>query len=134
MSKRKKVLTVKVTDVRDPLTRVTINKVRDGYTTNYVPATYIDCLTQVVEQDVAEITRKDADYGGSWKKRGGVGAYMMAVRKVDRLEEQLKKVSYDIFAAIEGDTRADGVLDDLRDLRRYLLLIEAEMVARGAVK
>jgi hypothetical protein len=95
---------------------------------------YIDCLQEVANDDVTELRRKDAEYGGSWKKRGGVGAYMMACRKMDRLEEQLKKVSYDIFAAIEGDTRAEGVLDDVRDLRRYLMLIEAEMIARGVVK
>jgi hypothetical protein len=95
---------------------------------------YIDCLQEVANDDVTELRRKDAEYGGSWKKRGGVGAYMMACRKMDRLEEQLKKVSYDIFAAIEGDTRAEGVLDDVRDLRRYLMLIEAEMIARGVLK
>jgi len=41
----------------------------------------------------------------------------------------------DIFAKIAADpTGADGsVLAEVRDLRRYLLLVEAEMIARGVV-
>ncbi len=95
---------------------------------------YIDQLEQVATTDVEELVRKDKTYGGSWQKRGGIGAFMMAARKWDRLEEQMKSVNYDVFAAIESDTGPDGVLDDVRDLRRYLMLIEAEMIARGVVK
>ena len=45
-------------------------------------------------------------------------------------------VSEDIFLKIEDDPSGqDGsVLAEVRDLRRYLLLIEAEMVARGVVE
>lgn len=95
---------------------------------------YIDQLEQVATNDVEELIKKDKAYGGSWQKRGGIGAFMMAARKWDRIEEQMKKVNYDIFTAIQDDARDEGVLDDVRDLRRYLMLIEAEMVARGAVK
>lgn len=38
---------------------------------------------------------------------------------------------YDIFHHLATDTRAEGVIDDVRDLRRYLMLVEAEMRARG---
>ena len=103
--------------------------------------TYIDCLEAVAIQDVAQLKEKDKSYGGSWKKRGGVGAYMMAARKIDRIEVQLSRVpfnaahppQYDIFAHLASDSRPDGILDDIRDLRRYLLLIEAEMMAQGVV-
>ena len=37
---------------------------------------------------------------------------------------QVKKVAYDIFEAHEIDSRAEGILDDIQDLRRYLLLVE----------
>lgn len=94
---------------------------------------YIDKLAAVASRDIETLKQKDAEYGGSWKRRGGIGAYMMAARKIDRLEEQMKKCGYDIFAAIQDDRRDEGVLDDLRDLRRYLLLIEAEMVDTGVV-
>ena len=88
--------------------------------------TYIDFIDDIVSDDTSEIRRKDLEYGGSWLKRGGIGAYMMACRKFDRLEAQLSKTGYDIFAAAENDKRQEGIIDDVRDLRRYLLLIEAE--------
>lgn len=84
-------------------------------------------LHRIATEDVAVLVSKDKEYGGSWKKRGGVGAYMMAARKYDRIEVQAKRHDYDIFAAIAADTRSEGLLDDIRDLRRYLMLIEREM-------
>lgn len=89
---------------------------------------YIDNIQAISETDVKELRRKDAEYGGSWKKRGGVGAFMMLARKWDRLEEQIKKVGWDAFAAAVADGRDEGVIDDIRDLRRYLLLVEGEVV------
>jgi len=89
---------------------------------------YMEAITVT---DIAEVREKDISYGASWKKRGGIGAYMMLARKMDRLEE-LVKPSYDIFKKIEDDmTGKDGtVLAEIRDLRRYLLLVEAEMLWR----
>lgn len=71
------------------------------------------------------IQRKDADYGGSWQKRGGANAYAMLVRKWDRLENAAKKHNGDIFAALHADDRPEGLIDDIRDLRNYLSLVEA---------
>lgn len=94
----------------------------------------------VANADVDLVTAKDLSYGASWKKRGGVGAFMMLARKWDRLEAMLVDHGYDVFAGIESGCEpsdrqgADGtVLAEVRDLRRYLLLVEAEMVARGHV-
>lgn len=95
---------------------------------------YMDFLYRVASGDIEILRDKDAEYGGSWKKRGGVGAYMMAARKFDRIEEQLKKApAYDIFAHAIADQRPEGILDDIADLRRYLLLIEAEIRALKAL-
>lgn len=85
-------------------------------------------LGLLAKTDVACLLKKDAEYGSSWKKRGGVGAFMMLARKIDRLEEQAKKNGWDIFSCIEKDQRPEGILDDIRDLRRYLLLVESEFV------
>lgn len=87
---------------------------------------YLDNLKPLADRDVASIQEKDREYGGSWKKRGGVGAFMMLARKWDRLEKQVEAQGYDVFKAIREDQRSEGVLDDIRDLRRYLLLVEAE--------
>jgi hypothetical protein len=111
---------------------------------------YHNHLEPICVVDVDEVTRKDISYGSSWKKRGGVGAFMMLARKWDRLEEMVKSkiyaedrfstgstgFGYDIFAAIKstGGGGEDGtVLAEVRDLRRYLLLVEAEMMQRGVV-
>src|SRR2546430_5646769 len=37
-----------------------------------------------------------------------------------------------VLEHISADRRAEGVIEDIRDLRRYLMLVEAEMAARGA--
>jgi len=80
---------------------------------------------------VTEIT--DTDYAASWKKRGGVGAFMMLARKWDRLENTVEQAGYDIFQAVAKDSRPEGAIDDIRDLRRYLLLVEAELRLRYGV-
>jgi hypothetical protein len=118
---------------------------------------HLDFIRAVAEEDLRFVDVKDRQYGGSWKRRGGVGAFMMLARKWDRLENELSKDGtsgenaappYDIFARIERDAAferrypdashmangADGtVLAEVRDLRRYCMLVEAELMARGAV-
>ena len=104
---------------------------------------YLNHLEPIVTEDVVGLRKAQNSYGDSWKRRGGVGAFMMLARKWDRLEnhvmvrrsrgtvaESKSADKYDIFAHIELDTRAEGILDDIRDLRRYLILVEAEMRAR----
>jgi hypothetical protein len=97
-----------------------------------VDRSYADHLESIAVADVAMLRKKDAEYGGSWKRRGGVGAFMMLARKWDRLEQAVERKHYDVFAAAEDDKRDEGIIDDLRDLRRYLLLVEAELLARAA--
>jgi hypothetical protein len=81
-------------------------------------------LEAVAKADVDQLVHKEAEYGSSWKKRGGIGAMMMAARKFDRLEQAVQRHNWDVFAAAAADTREEGVLDDIGDLRRYLMLIE----------
>lgn len=110
---------------------------------------HLDHLDDICQEDAIGIKEAEKNYGSSWKLRGGVGAYFSMVRKIDRIENRCKQVPapvhdhtnpgdliqgcpYDIFTHIEADERAEGLIDDIRDLRRYLCLIEAEMRARGA--
>ncbi len=105
-------------------------------------------LKQVASEDVEGLAKAEKQYGSSWKKRGGVGAFMMLARKWDRMETALQPhpddparangsvpeqrvAPWDILEAIRADGRAEGIIDDIRDLRRYLLLVESEAVARG---
>lgn len=105
-----------------------------------ISKTHMDYLQDVVDEDVRHLVMKERTYGGSWKKRGGVGAFMMLARKWDRIEnmvgEKLNGVrQYDIFDGISRNpTGDDGTLiAEIRDLRRYLVLVEAEMMAKHVV-
>tara|TARA_R100000149_G_scaffold37324_2_gene14375 strand:+ start:39 stop:341 length:303 start_codon:yes stop_codon:yes gene_type:complete len=85
-------------------------------------------VNQIAHEDVQKLHEAEKSYGNSWKQRGGVGAFMMLARKWDRIENQTQREKYDIFQTIRIDSREEGVIDDIRDLRRYLLLVEAEML------
>ena len=89
-------------------------------------------IEEVASYDIETLVRAEESYGNSWKKRGGMGAFMMLARKWDRIENQVKKFQYDIFDAIYQDPSPEGILDDIGDLRRYLFLVEAEMRAELA--
>ena len=81
-------------------------------------------MLDIVEQDVEELVEAEKSYGNSWRKRGGIGAFMMLARKWDRIENQVRCTNFDIFSAIRNDTRPEGIIDDIHDLRRYLILVE----------
>lgn len=87
-------------------------------------------LLEVAQRDVEGLQIAEESYGDSWKSRGGVGAFMMLARKWDRLETILQKAphQYDVLKEIvaEQSRGGEGCLDAVRDLRRYLLLVEAE--------
>lgn len=120
---------------------------------------YHQYISAVQAMDLAELLVKDKSYGASWKKRGGVGAFMMFARVWDRLEEIVTKhgawgggdkdaMPYDVFSWVTAENRGwkygdaqslahvgrDGtVLACIRDLRRYLTLAEAEMMQRRSI-
>jgi hypothetical protein len=100
---------------------------------------HMDYIATVSNRDVLNLQLKESTYRGSWKKRGGVGAFMMLARKWDRIENMLNegKFKWDIFTRIESDSDrgSDGtMIAEIRDLRRYLILVEAEMMAQGVVE
>ena len=100
-------------------------------------------MRAILGSEVERLVEKDKGYGRSWMKRGGVGAFMMLARKWDRLEQRLcqlgltpgvagvASIRWDIFAHLLLDKREEGLIDDMRDLRCYLLLVEEEMMERG---
>ena len=94
-------------------------------------------LNGVVSKDVEYVVKKDTQYRSSWKKRGGVGAFFTIVRPWDRLESIAGQSGYDLLGALEKEASSDhleGVDGTLiacvRDIRRYLLLVEAELHER----
>lgn len=97
---------------------------------SYEPTDFKKVL-EIANQDVETLQRKDQSYGSSWRRRGGVGAFMMLARKWDRIEQQASLHGYDIFAAHDYDPGTEGILDDIADLRCYLLLVEEHIVANS---
>lgn len=91
---------------------------------NFVGRLLYQAPLSSVESDIHQLIEKDREYGGSWQRRGGPGAFFAACRKWDRIEEQMKK-HVSLENAFKNDTRAEGILDDFGDLRRYLILWEA---------
>lgn len=91
-------------------------------------------IEEVAMRDVATLIQKERTYGGSWKKRGGVGAFMMLARKMDRIENIAQQHSYDVFSAVAAggmDGEDGSMIAEIRDLRCYLNLVEAEMLTRA---
>lgn len=108
-------------------------------------------LPAICDADVKQLVEKDQQYGASWKSRGGVGAFMMLARKWDRLENMIGEMkhydiepaigprpakgvmvgAYDIFGHVKAQVQQGGgesLLDTIGDLRRYLLLVEGEIL------
>lgn len=94
---------------------------------------YLTFLPAIALADVERLNLAQKSYGDSWKKRGGIGAYMMLARKIDRLERQALDFDWDVFALLRRHPEANGPLDDIRDLRRYLMLVEAEAIRQGLI-
>jgi len=89
-----------------------------------LPDSFYLALVETADDLVAVLKEKGKDYGNSWISRGGVGAWMMLARKIDRIQKQIKQEpQYDIVAHMIKDDRAEGLYDDVRDLAGYLLLL-----------
>jgi hypothetical protein len=85
-----------------------------------------DPFADVAMRDVEELQVKNANYGESWKRRGGVGAFMMLARKWDRIDNILGHTGGGATLQHLINQNPGDVLDDIGDLRRYLLLVEDE--------
>jgi hypothetical protein len=96
-----------------------------------VEGSNFNIIRKLANLDVSKLEQAERSYGDSWRKRGGIGAFMMLARKWDRIENQVTKDGYDIFESIYNDPSDTGILDDIRDLRRYLLLVESFMTSEN---
>lgn len=95
---------------------------------------HLKFIEEIAQEDASGLIKAHRSYGDSWKKRGGIGAYLIMIRKFDRMERAAEKVDYDIVQAVRDDPRTEGVIDDIRDARRYLMLIESWLRELGLVK
>lgn len=93
-----------------------------------------ETFAKVVEGDVDGLIEAAKHYGESWYQREGAGAFFMLARKWDRIEKRMKDEGYkSMIEVLKADRRAEGMIDDLRDLRRYLVLVEAKLIELGVI-
>ncbi len=88
-------------------------------------------LSFITKELVKYVNDKDIQYGSSWRKRGGAGAFMVIARKWDRIEQACETrhpAKYDIFDVFETDGRSETILDDCLDLVGYLLILVEHMI------
>lgn len=80
---------------------------------------------------VGLLIKKNSEYGSSWRRRGGVGAFFTIWRKADRLEAQLKSRGYNIFDVTDDPTSTESLDETLVDFWCYLgLVIESRQRIR----
>jgi hypothetical protein len=84
--------------------------------------TDFDELRKLANRNVDLMIQKDGEYGASWRKRGGAGAFLTMSRKIDRIESMMEKYNNDIFK-LEDARVAESLDDTLLDLSNYCLLI-----------
>lgn len=90
----------------------------------------IEEIARAYEQDYSYLIKRDQEYHASWLKRGGVGAFMTFCRKWDRFAPMVceyNRNALDMLAA-----HPDRI-DDVQDLRRYLLLVESEWMRQNDI-
>ncbi len=79
------------------------------------------------------VNYKDIQYGSSWRKRGGAGAFFTIIRKFDRFETSCSNENFDVFKCFATDNRKESILDDCLDITGYMLLLIEHMVEVGHV-
>lgn len=88
-------------------------------------------IEEIVREDVQGLQDGYKKYGNSWRRYAGVSAFFNIFRKVDRIEKACIENGYDIFLAAKAFPGDTGLLDDVRDCRRYLLLVEEYIIKSG---
>lgn len=86
----------------------------------------VNRLNRFIVPLIARTARKNEEYGGSWKQRGGTDSFFMLARKWDRIEVQCRRFHFNVLEALRQDRRTEGLVDDIDDLIGYLLLVRNE--------
>lgn len=101
--------------------------------------TNVTTIQSIADADVKSLSDAQKRYGDAWCKRGGISVFTKLADKWDKIQDYLTKppksdeafyngpsfAPYDVFGAVYETKAVNGVIDDIRDLRRYLMLIEA---------
>lgn len=96
---------------------------RFAYSVEGIDHTDFDKMQKIQDDTLAMCRKKDGEYGASWCKRGGVGAFFTVWRKADRLEEQLRKVDFNMFDVSDDVNSTESLDETMRDFANYLYLV-----------
>jgi hypothetical protein len=88
-----------------------------------IPHTDFEAIREAMNDLVDLGIRKDREYGASWCRRGGVGAFFTVWRKIDRLDEQAKRRGYDLFNVDEDEDSTESLDETLKDAVFYFALV-----------
>lgn len=93
---------------------------------------YLDYINEITDKDAQAVYDGHKKYGASCLKRGGAGLYHVGLaRKIDRIEHKVSQEGYDILKVLlDEELDPKGLIDDIRDLRVYLVITEAEASRR----
>jgi hypothetical protein len=82
-----------------------------------------EALLKAINDLVDLAIKKDSEYGASWCKRGGIGAWFTTVRKFDRMRTQLANKEMDIWDVSDKEGTTESLEETILDAINYLLLI-----------
>lgn len=97
-----------------------------------IPHTNFDSIREIFDQLVAVGIKKDSEYGASWCRRLGPGAFFTIWRKIDRLEAQCELRKYDVFNVDEDPDSTESLDETLRDAIFYFALLLEKRAAKRA--
>ena len=86
-------------------------------------STDFDEVRALAEQIIQVGVKKNAEYGESWSKSGGQGAWFQGVsRKISRIETQIENMDYNLFDVSVDPSVTESIDETLKDLVMYSLL------------
>jgi len=88
-----------------------------------IPDADFEAMFQLAKDRIDLCKKKNEEYGSSWCKRGGAGAFFSVIRKTDRLETQARNRNYDLFNVDEDPNSTESLDETLLDTVAYYLLI-----------
>jgi hypothetical protein len=106
----------------------------DTFDDRKIPHTDFNKIQKIFDGLVQVGIKKDQEYGASWCRRLGPGAFFTIWRKIDRLETQCELRKYDVFNVDEDVNSTESLDETLKDAIFYFgLLLEKRQAKREAL-
>jgi hypothetical protein len=107
-------------------------EVTAAFNDNTIPYTSFDAIQTLFNDLVKLGIKKDSEYGASWCRRKGPGAFFTIWRKIDRLETQCDNRKFDIFNVDDDPTSTESLDETFKDAIFYFALVLEKRQAKRA--